>query len=933
MDPSATSGVRGKDRFRRLVETVDHLIPFEVDLDTGRVIYVGPQMVKLLGYPLEEWYAEGFWLGRVLPEDRPRLRALVERARATAEPSECEYRMLAADGRILWVHDVVSIGIGESGRRVVEGFLSDVTARKQAEAALRAGRDELERRVDARTAELREANERLRAEIAERQRAERTLRENETRLRVLLEQMPAVLWTTDCELRITLSLGGGLALLGMRPHIAEGRSLLDYVASDAGPHPALAAHRRALGGESVNAELEWGGHVLRSHIEPLRDASERIAGTIGVALVVTESKRAEAALLESEQRNQLLLRAMPDLLFILSRDGTYLDFHAANEGDLAVPPEKILGSNVRTIGLPPAVAESILRNVLRALETGQMQSFDYELDTLAGHSHFEARIIAIDEQSVLLVVRNINKRKQAEEELRKSEERLRLVSRATNDAVWDLDVVTQRLWWNENVETLFGYPPGKVGGSLQWWEAQVHPEDVARVSATLRSAIDTHRQTWHEEYRFRRADGSYAYVLDRGYLIHDEAGRPVRMIGAMIDITQRRSAEEERRQLETRIQHAQKLESLGVLAGGIAHDFNNLLMGILGNVGLALMELPARAPTRPYVEKIESVALHAAELTNQMLAYSGKGRFIVQPLDLSRLVRETTHLLEMVISKKASLQFELAGGLPPVEADATQLRQVVMNLVTNASEAIGDRSGLITLRTGTAELGRAFLSEAVLDAELPEGRYVFIEVSDTGAGMDELTQARIFDPFFTTKFTGRGLGLAAVLGIVRGHGGTIRLSSERGRGTTFTVLFPGAPRAAAVPHEPSREAAAVPAAPGRILVVDDEEVIRNVVRTALEKFGFSVLTAADGFEAVELFRAQASEVAVVLLDMTMPRMSGDEAFQEMRRIRPDVRVILSSGYTEQEATTRFADAGLAAFIQKPYQPLELLDKILGVLQT
>ncbi|MCX7045455.1 MAG: PAS domain S-box protein [Candidatus Sumerlaeota bacterium] len=373
----------------------------------------------------------------------------------------------------------------------------------------------------------------------------------------------------------------------------------------------------------------------------------------------------------------------------------------------------------------------------------------------------------------------------------------------------------------------------------------------------------------------------------------------------------------ERRNLERQVQQAQKLESLGVLAGGIAHDFNNLLMTILGNADLALSELPAESPARDGLREIEAASRRAAELCKQMLAYSGKGNFQIEPVHLSRLVEEMGHMLEVSISKKAVLRYRFADNLPTVEADATQIRQIIMNLIINASEAIGDKSGIISVSTGAMECDSAYLGSAYLHDQLPGGLYVYLEVSDTGCGMNDETKAKLFDPFFTTKFSGRGLGLAAVLGIVRGHQGAIKVYSELGRGTTFKILFP-ASQISAIAIQEDKKAAPWKGS-GTILIVDDEDSVRTLAKRMVERCGFKVLTAAHGQEALHLYRQHAPDIICVLMDLTMPHMDGEEAFREMRRVRPDVRVVLSSGYNEQEITQRFAGKGLAGFIQKPYQ--------------
>jgi two-component system cell cycle sensor histidine kinase/response regulator CckA len=396
------------------------------------------------------------------------------------------------------------------------------------------------------------------------------------------------------------------------------------------------------------------------------------------------------------------------------------------------------------------------------------------------------------------------------------------------------------------------------------------------------------------------------------------------------DSTERSRAEDERLKFLAQIQQTQKLESLGVLAGGIAHDFNNLLMAVLGHADLALDALPASSDAREDLAEIRRAAQRATELCKQMLAYSGKGRFVIQAVEIQKVVEEMLHMLRVSISKNAILKLNFAVNIPSIDADASQLRQVIMNLVVNASEAIGDRSGVITISTGAMDCDRTYLSESWLDEQLPEGMYVCIEVADTGAGMDAETRSRIFDPFFTTKFTGRGLGLAAVLGIVRGHRGAIKVCSEPGRGSTFKVLFPASQRAEV--REEGSAVRGIYEGKGTVLLVDDDESVRAVGRKMLERIGFSVVTASDGAEAIARFRERADDITCAIVDLTMPHVDGAETFRELRRMRPGVRVILSSGYNEQDVTQRFVGKGLAGFIQKPYQLSTLVAVLKDVLE-
>jgi PAS domain S-box-containing protein len=413
-------------------------------------------------------------------------------------------------------------------------------------------------------------------------------------------------------------------------------------------------------------------------------------------------------------------------------------------------------------------------------------------------------------------------------------------------------------------------------------------------------------------------DGRILHVRIQAFSTHDDAGNIDGFIEVVEDVTEKKKAEEEKRDLEKQIQHVQKLESLGVLAGGIAHDFNNLLMAILGNADLALLDLSPTAPARENIVEIEKASHRAADLCKQMLAYSGKGKFTVKAINLSELVKDMAHMLEISVSKRSVLRYNFGDNLPPIKADPSQLRQIIMNLVINASEAIGDRSGVISITTGAMECDRDYLADTYLDEQLPEGVYTYLEVADNGCGMDEEVRAKLFDPFFTTKFTGRGLGMSAVLGIVRGHGGGIKVYSEVKKGTTFKIIFPAVAGEQTEILEKEEHDDKEFHAQGTILLVDDDETVRTVGKQMIEHLGFKVLTAADGLEGLERFKKQHEDIDCVILDLTMPHMDGEEAFREMRRVQPDVRVILSSGYNEQEVTQRFVGKGLAGFIQKPY---------------
>lgn len=391
-------------------------------------------------------------------------------------------------------------------------------------------------------------------------------------------------------------------------------------------------------------------------------------------------------------------------------------------------------------------------------------------------------------------------------------------------------------------------------------------------------------------------------------------------------ILARKQAEEDKQAIEGKMQETQKYESLGVLTGGIAHEFNNVLTSILGNASLARISLPAINKEHLYLEQIERASLRAAEICKQMLAYAGKGQITVQRANLTTIIDETSQFLKLSIGKKAQFVPNLDQHLPEILADVNQIRQIVMNLVVNASEGIGDHSGSIQISTGVVQVDEQYLADAHQPADLPAGSYVQLEVADDGSGINPDQLSRIFDPFFTTKFTGRGLGLAAVLGIVRAHKGAIKVRSKPSVGTTIQVLFPcvesnvtRADRGGLTP------AANANSSEGLVLVIDDEAVVREVVSRMVESFGYRVVVATNGREGVRVFRENQDEIAAVLLDLTMPEMDGKEAFAEIRKLCRTTKVMLMSGFNEKEACDHFDGQGLAGFLQKPFE-LEVLKK-------
>ena len=516
-------------------------------------------------------------------------------------------------------------------------------------------------------------------------------------------------------------------------------------------------------------------------------------------------------------------------------------------------------------------------------------------------------------------VSSLRQRKRAEAAARASEELFRIMADTAPVMIWlsgpdKLCTFCNKGWLAFTGRTL----EEELGNG---WTSGVHPDDLSHCLAVYSSSFDARRK-FQMEYRMRRADGEYSWLLDTGVPRLASGGEFAGYIGSCIDITELKRTQEE-------ALARQKLESLGVLAGGIAHDFNNLLGGILAEAELVETDLPAGSAAGEEIERIKAVAIRGAEIVRELMIYAGHDQtHVVEPLDLSQLVEDMLKLLKISISKQAVLRADLHKNLPAVWGNAPQIRQVVMNLLINASEAIGGKEGVINVITGHVSGGKDLAPTSVTD--LPEGDYVRLEVSDTGCGMTEETKTKIFDPFFTTKFAGRGLGLAVVQGIVRAHGGAIHLVSTPGQGTTFQVLLSCTPKSGFETQSAINafSVAQSKARAGTVLIVEDEELIRLAVSKALRKRGFSVMKASDGSAAMELIRTYKDDIGAILLDVTLPGRSSREVFEEAQRLRPDLKMILTSAYGKETVDATFAGLRVEYFIRKPFQLGDLV-RLLG----
>jgi PAS domain S-box-containing protein len=759
-----------------------------------------------------------------------------------------------------------------------------------------------------------------------------------TRFRELLRSLGAVMIEVDPDGTINGCSASSDELLGTPGEALAGRAFHELVHPDEkAAIESLVARAESAAPECFRFRHAGGGwRHFELQISPaggLVDSPQRLV----FARDVTEVHDAQVAIQASEDRYRALTENALDLIVEVDSSGQFLYVSPNSQELLGYAPDELVGRNIegliRAEHIHPEDRDLLLSGFQhRVGELGEGGERIYRVRHRDGSERWlesRARTYRTQEDDVHAVVvsRDITDLIDARRDLHEAEKRYTLLGDTSRDMITESDPDSVFVYISRSVRGLLGYEPeellGTNGADL------IHPDDRARVQKDFVRSPENPTAVFTPPYRVRLKDGSYRWFEGSGVAYTRPDGSGPFTIGLLRDVHERVSSERERQVLEERVQRSQRLEGLGVMAGGIAHDFNNLLTPILGQSSLALLDLDEDHPARERIEKVRNAARRAAKLTSQMLAYAGAGPLLFEATDLTELVREMGQLLESTVSGKAVVRFELQEGLAPIEADSAQLSQVVMNLISNAAEAVGDGDGSICVRTRTLFGNAVHKGDLVVGDVDSDLRYVCFEVEDTGVGMDAATRSRIFDPFFTTKFTGRGLGLAAVLGIVRGHDGAIELDTERGRGTRFRVLLP--PRGSGesgVVESPSEGSWT---SSGTVLVADDDEGVRDVAVDTLQRCGFDVLTARDGRQALELVERHTDEIRAVLLDRTMPVVSGEEAFATLRRERPYLPVIIVSGYSEDSISQSIADNRPDGFLKKPFLPEVLVDTLRKVL--
>jgi PAS domain S-box-containing protein len=622
---------------------------------------------------------------------------------------------------------------------------------------------------------------------------------------------------------------------------------------------------------------------------------------------ITRRKHAEKALQESEERLRLLSDATFEGIAI-TENGIFIDVNDQFLQMHQYRREELIGVPVLTVIAPRS--REVVANAFRFDNFGPYQHFALRKDGTEIIVEARARLLHIDNRNIRIsAVRDITEYKRAEQALLESEERSRLLADATFEGI----VIAENGCFidaNEQFLSMLGYQRKELIGKPIL--LTISPQSQSVVA----DAIQSDRTEPYEHFALRK-DGKEISVESRARIFSSN-GRKRRMT-AVRDITERKHAEEALRQ-------AQKMESLGVLAGGIAHDFNNLLQAIIGQTYLALAKLPEAHAVRENIEKAQLAATRAADLTRQLLAYSGHGKFLVKTIELNAFIQENFHLLEIAIPKNVELHLDTIEQTLYFNADVAQMQQVLLNLVINAAEAMEGTVGTVTIRTYRQVITEENLPLWNCGNVAPKpGTYIVLEVEDTGHGMDQPTIEKIFDPFFTTKFTGRGLGLAAVLGIIRGHEGGLQVESQKNAGTKFRIAFP---QTSLMPSLPIKK---IPTAKnqmdGTILFVDDEPSVREAFVDAFAQSKINVVIAENGEEGIALYKKHREKISIIILDLSMPGMGGETAFEELRRMNPHVKIIISSGYAEEDIVNQFKGLEITGFIQKPY-PWDKLNQLL-----
>jgi PAS domain S-box-containing protein len=869
---------------------------WEYDFTDHRLLW-SEEVYRILGLSRNEVAPDSaIFYRQVHPDDLERVHREKKAAADGAPRVDFEHRLIGADGQVRHIHQITSTTRDAAGRPLMEsGTLQDITERKVAEAALR---------------------------------------RSEERFRALSESAPLGIFELDAT--------GGCIYHNPAMVVLSGRSLAENLGQGwkQNVHPedraAMSAGwtRAVMEGKSWEQEqrlLRPDGTIRWVHTlaAPNKDSAGRITGFVGMVEDITARRQAEEELREKTALLEAQIDSSMDGILIVNPQGRRLQQNERYNALMKIPWEIASGRDdvqmrdyvLSQVREPAAVLERVLHLYAHPREASRE-----EIELLDGTvlDRYSSPILSKEGRNYgrIWAFRDITANKAADLALRESEERFKFVARAVSDAVWDWNVTANTVWWNEGFFTAFGFAPGEIAPSFETWNGRIHPEDRGRVVESIRAAIAGTTEAWSADYRFERKDGSFASVVDHGYLLRDAAGRAVRMVGGLRDLT-------EQKKMEEQYLRAQRMDSIGTLAGGIAHDLNNVLAPILMSIELLKLGGVPESGRTKILDTIHVSCRRGADLVRQVMSFARGADGQRVPIRLRHLVGELEAIISETFPRNLTITIALADSLWPVMGDPTQIHQILLNLTVNARDAM-PAGGELRVSASNLLLDAHY---AGMSGDAKPGSYVLLEVSDTGTGIPPEVRDRIFEPFYTTKEIGKGtgLGLATVHTIVRSHGGFITVESEVGRGSTFRVYLPADPGLRAGEALP---AAVVELPRGHdelVLVVDDEFSIREIMKQTLEAFGYRVIIASDGAEAVALFAMETEKISLVITDMMMPVMDGAAAIRALIALAPDLRLIAASGIESGQNVDKAASAGVTDFLVKPFNAEKLLRLVREVL--
>ena len=628
-------------------------------------------------------------------------------------------------------------------------------------------------------------------------------------------------------------------------------------------------------------------------------------------------------LLTTNSEMRAIFRAIPDLLFRVDHEGRILSFKAGTSDDLLIESGKMQGRRLQDIPYP-GVGTRFKEKLDAVLRNQTVETMDYQLMLGGKAAHFEARLAPLEREEIIVIIRNITERKRAEEALRAEEERFRLVALATRDSVYDWDIVAGTIWRNDAYRAMFT-DTGMVDANVLWWEEHIHPDDRQKVKQSFADAVINKQRVWSQEYRLLQGNGEYATLVDRGYILYDDAGQPVRMIGAMTDIS-------ERKRLEEQFLQAQKMDAIGQLAGGVAHDFNNLLTVVLGNLSMLQMRLLNPDEQVTAIADSKRAAQRAAALTRQLLTFSRQERVELKRLDLNEVVTDMLRMIQRLIGEHIEMRTSYTPGGSPVQADAGMMEQLLMNLVVNSRDAM-PRGGELLIKTSDVSISAVEVSHHL---QRRAGRFVRLSVADTGEGIPATSLARIFEPFYTTKEAGKGtgLGLATVFGIVKQHDGWIEVESMVGEGASFHIYLPRMDESGATDERDESEPFIMHGGTEKILLVEDEEQVRSWLHGLLQRYGYTVHVSESGVAAWQAWQQHADTIDLLVTDVVMPGgMNGRELGERFRAENPKMRVLHCSGYNTEMPNRDAIERDGIGFLAKPFDGEKFLRTVRDLLDA